>query len=260
MTDPLAIHAERIRIRADYCVSQRLTRTYLVDPFLRNVLGWDTGEPSQVRLDYAVDPDLAEERQRKVDYALHDQDWPVILVDAYQYGTVLDATTADYIHQVAPLTPAQFAIVTDGAEWLFYADLEDCNRLCERPFLRFDSRDPTRYPSDIETLQLFERTLYKPLEAMDGAQCRAASNEVLALLQSQMTQPSARFLSWVMAEIDSHNDGAGDRDRIERAAIDGLNRLAESGSDTRSSDRAPDRQESSLPPATAPQTQQAVAS
>ncbi len=63
---------------------ERETRTKyaLIDPILRS-LGWDTEDPTQVRLEYEVDP--KREDARRVDYALFqntDTSKPYILIEA----------------------------------------------------------------------------------------------------------------------------------------------------------------------------------
>jgi len=59
-------HAEALR------KSERLTRYALIDPLLRG-LGWDTGNPDEVRLEYSAG-------RGRVDYALMSSGEPVIMM------------------------------------------------------------------------------------------------------------------------------------------------------------------------------------
>ena len=79
----------RLRLRAQdhyeyLSTGERETRTKyaLIDPILRS-LGWDTDDPTQVKLEYEVDS--RREDARRVDYALFhngDTSKPYILIEA----------------------------------------------------------------------------------------------------------------------------------------------------------------------------------
>ena len=92
--------------------SEALTRYALIDPLLRG-LGWDTGDPSQVLVEYRSSAGSA-------DYALLGADGkPKIIVEAKRLGTSLSAVAIQGINYCVQSGVPYFAL-TDGQHWELY--------------------------------------------------------------------------------------------------------------------------------------------
>lgn len=92
--------------------SEALTRYALIDPLLRG-LGWDTGDPAQVLVEFRSDAGAA-------DYALLGGDGkPSVIVEAKKLGTPLSGAVQQVINYCIQDGYEHFA-VTDGQHWRLY--------------------------------------------------------------------------------------------------------------------------------------------
>ena len=93
--------------------SEALTRYALIDPLLRG-LGWDTGDPSQVLVEYRSDAGQA-------DYALFGESpKPQVIVEAKKLGTHLDQKVRLQVTGYCQEEGVPFAVITDGRLWEIY--------------------------------------------------------------------------------------------------------------------------------------------
>ncbi len=96
--------------------SEMLTRYALIDPLLR-ALGWDTGDPSQVVVEYKLPKGAG---QGFADYALLGADSrPRIVVEAKSLRKNLDVAAAQALNYCNMLAIPYFA-VTDGERWRIF--------------------------------------------------------------------------------------------------------------------------------------------
>jgi predicted type IV restriction endonuclease len=100
--------------------SELLTRYVLIDPLLR-ALGWDTENPSKVRVEHKV----IRGRKRRADYALFGREGIVALIEVKSYGTVDKQKAARQVASYRVSSKVPLGIVTDGGAWYVY-------NLCKR--------------------------------------------------------------------------------------------------------------------------------
>lgn len=96
--------------------SEALTRYALIDPLLRG-LGWDTGDPSQVLVEFRL-PKGAQ--KGFADYALFGSDTqPLLIVEAKSLNSPLEEAAAQALGYCNVLGIPHFA-VTDGERWRLF--------------------------------------------------------------------------------------------------------------------------------------------
>lgn len=91
----------------------------IIEPIL-DCLDWDTSNPSEVRLEYAMPSG------RRIDYALMKGKKPLVLVEAKKPAESLDKP--DYVSQILHYAfekGVPFAILSNGIDWWFYLPLEE---------------------------------------------------------------------------------------------------------------------------------------
>ena len=79
--------ATEVPARRAKCQNESQTRSYLIDPFLCRI-GWNTHDPSQVFVEFT--PNFAKTRET-VDYALLQEDQPIVLIEAKSVGNKVPA-------------------------------------------------------------------------------------------------------------------------------------------------------------------------
>ena len=125
---------------AESCVrDEAQTRVSLINPFLRNVLGWDTADPQQVKTEYHiynVDGSL----RGDVDYAVLGEDGqPLLLVEAKHVGANLaDSKTLAQLFDYHARTELPVIVLWNGTHFWAYADLDRENRMDAEPYRKVD--------------------------------------------------------------------------------------------------------------------------
>ena len=94
--------------------SEALTRYALIDPLLRE-LGWNTGDPASVIPEYQTG-------NGKADYALLDNEKPLMMVEAKKLGTQLSPVVDQVVNYCWKEGTEHFS-VTDGQRWEVYETL-----------------------------------------------------------------------------------------------------------------------------------------
>ncbi|MCU0612985.1 MAG: type I restriction enzyme HsdR N-terminal domain-containing protein, partial [Candidatus Eisenbacteria bacterium] len=132
---------ERYQKEKDHIHNEEETKTKLIVPFLR-LLGYNPESGNQVRLEYRGDFQTKATKPAKdsepMDYAIFDRDdRPIMVIEAKKLGGDVQARSAQlgvYVNKMAGL---HLGIITDGCEYLFYADLDAPNVMDDKPFYRF---------------------------------------------------------------------------------------------------------------------------
>ena len=119
--------------------TEEATKLVLVQPFIRDVLGYDTGNIAEVVPEYGAN--RGGKKDEKVDYAILKDDKPIILIECKKYGTNLDNEPFPQLASYFTFTNSneqKYAILTDGIVYRFYTDLVSDHILDSQPFFESD--------------------------------------------------------------------------------------------------------------------------
>ena len=112
--------------------NEEATKMALVAPFLR-ALGYDIFNPAEVMPEFSADLPLIKAGER-VDYAILDNNQPKILVEVKAYKTNLHEAERGQLQRYFHATKARIGILTNGHVFQFFADLDEANKMDEKPF------------------------------------------------------------------------------------------------------------------------------
>ena len=112
--------------------NEEATKMALVASFLR-ALGYDIFNPAEVMPEFSADLPLIKAGER-VDYAILENDQPRILVEVKAYRTNLDDAERGQLQRYFHDTKARIGILTNGHVFQFFADLDEVNKMDEKPF------------------------------------------------------------------------------------------------------------------------------
>ena len=112
--------------------NEEATKMALVAPFLR-ALGYDIFNPSEVMPEFSADLPLIKAGER-VDYAILENDQPQILVEVKAYKTNLHEAERGQLQRYFHATKARIGILTNGHTFQFFTDLDEANKMDEKPF------------------------------------------------------------------------------------------------------------------------------
>ena len=132
--DELKQLAKRVETLKDQVKTEEATKHSLVLPFIQ-LLGYDVFDPTEVIPEYTAD--VGTKKGEKVDYAIIVRGKLAILIEAKPFGDPLSAHDTQ-LFRYFTTSEAKFAILTNGALYKFYSDLQEPNKMDTAPFLEFD--------------------------------------------------------------------------------------------------------------------------
>ena len=190
--------AERILKQVPFVQSEEATKLAMVNPFLREVLGYDTTDLTQVQPEFTADVGI--KQGEKVDYALIHDGEPVILIEAKVTGTPLDKSEPSQLFRYfAALDSARFGIFTDGVKYLFFTDIDKPNVMDTRPFLTLDLSDIKQ--EQVEEVGRFVRTDFDPSEIRENADALKYVQGLRERIAQEFRDPSDDFVRLLMSSV-----------------------------------------------------------
>ncbi|QJW89957.1 restriction endonuclease [Spirosoma taeanense] len=179
---------DRVTRLKDSILTEEATKTALVMPFL-NVLGYDVFNPFEVVPEFISD--IGTKKGEKVDYAIMREEnghaEPCMLMECKHWKqslTLHDNQLLRYFH----VTKARFGILTNGIIYRFYTDLEEPNKMDQKPFLEvnmLDLRD-----NQVEELKKFSKPYFNVDDIISTASELKYTGELKSIIHQEMTNPS----------------------------------------------------------------------
>ena len=201
--------SSRVSRRAGSVATEEATKTALVMPFIREVLGYNVFEPEEVIPEFTAD--VGGKKGEKVDYAIMNDGKPSILIECKAYGVDLEkdppAQLARYFHT----TEARVGIVTDGVRYRFFSDVEKSNVMDDRPFFEIDMLEPDSI--DMPELRKFAKATFDLGQVLDTAKDLKYLTEIKKMLNSEWTDPSEQFVRYFMSQV---YEGVKTKQRVDQ--------------------------------------------
>ena len=98
-------------------------------------------------------------------------------------------------------TKAKFAILTNGINYRFYTDLEEPNKMDEKPFLDINMLELK--DTQIEELKKFHKSYFDIDNIINTASTLKYSNEIKVLLSNEFKQPTEDFIKFFIKNVYS---------------------------------------------------------
>lgn len=173
--------------------TEEATKTSLIMPFF-SMLGYDVFNPMEFVPEYIADVGI--KKGEKVDYAIILDNEPTILIEAKSITETLDKHDSQLFRYFGT-SNAKFAILTNGAIYKFYTDLEETNKMDATPFLTVDLlnlRD-----SDIAELKKFSKENFDKNNILNSASELKYCGLIKAFLKREFTTPSDEFTRLILS-------------------------------------------------------------
>ena len=127
-------------------------------PFIRNVLGYDVFDPTEVLPEFVCD--VGTKKGEKIDYAIFKGGELQILIECKKIGEPLNINHASQLFRYFHVTTAKICILTNGRVYKFYTDLDAPNKMDEKPFLELDLLDIDEHAvPELRKLTVASRTI-----------------------------------------------------------------------------------------------------
>lgn len=153
--DELRVLATRISTTKDLVQTEEATKNSMIMPFIR-VLGYDPFDPLEVTPELVAD--VGTKKGEKVDYAILRDGKPIMLFECKKSGGDLNINHASQLFRYFHVTDARFGVLTNGLVYRFFTDLEQPNRMDQKPFFEFNVLDFRE--RDVEELKKFAKSAF----------------------------------------------------------------------------------------------------
>lgn len=136
LLNKLTMLASKIRQQGEAIQTEEATKNAFIMPFISQVLGYDVFDPQEVIPEFICD--LGTKKGEKIDYAICRNGGVQIVIECKKYGEPLNVNHASQLFRYFHVTNARIALLTNGAQYLFFTDLDAPNKMDEKPFLVLD--------------------------------------------------------------------------------------------------------------------------
>lgn len=193
--DQIKLLSERITKLKDNIQTEEATKTAFIMPFLQT-LGYDVFDPTEVVPEFTCD--LGIKKGEKIDYAIHKDGQPIILIECKLWKEDLNSHNGQlfrYFH----VSNARFGILTNGIIYRFYTDLVEKNKMDEKPFFEFNMEKYRE--SQVDKLREFHKSYFDIDTILNTASELKYTNEIRNAIVKEVNDPSDEFIKYFARPI-----------------------------------------------------------
>lgn len=194
--DQLRVLAARISTTKDLIQTEEATKNALIMPFIQ-ALGYNVFDPLEVTPELIAD--IGTKKGEKVDYAILKDGKPIILFECKKSGGDLSINHASQLFRYFHVTSARFGVLTNGLSYRFFTDLEQPNKMDEKPFLEFNILDFKE--RDVEELKKFAKSTFDLDTILTTANDLKYTRVIQAKLSELMNNPTEEFVRIASSEL-----------------------------------------------------------
>jgi len=180
--------AEKIESMKNQIQTEEATKTAFTLPFI-NLLGYDIFNPIEVVPEFTAD--LGLKKGEKVDYAIFQNETPIIIIECKYWKEDLNVHNSQlfrYFH----VTKARFALLTNGIEYRFYTDLEEPNKMDEKPFLEFNITQLKE--QTVTEIIKFHKSNFDVDKIFSNASSLKYTKEIKKIFNNELNDPTDDFI------------------------------------------------------------------
>jgi len=194
--DQLRTLAARISTTKDMIQTEEATKNAMVMPFIQ-ALGYNVFDPLEVTPELISD--VGTKKGEKVDYAILRDGKPIVLFECKKCGADLGINHASQLFRYFHVTEARFGVLTNGLVYRFFTDLEQPNKMDEKPFLEFSMLDFKE--QDVDELKKFAKATFDVGTILTTASDLKYTRSIQNVLTEWMVTPSEDFVRLVSADF-----------------------------------------------------------
>lgn len=196
LIDQLKEFSLRIKKIKDTIQTEEATKNALIMPFIQ-ILGYNVFDPTEVTPELIADVGM--KKGEKVDYAILMGGKPVMLFECKKSGGDLNINHASQLFRYFHVTEARFGVLTNGISYCFFTDLEQPNKMDEKPFFEFNILDFK--DQHVEELKKFTKPAFNVELIMNTASDLKYTRAVRNVLSDWMIEPSEDFVKLACSEV-----------------------------------------------------------
>src|SRR5690606_6006910 len=194
--DQLRMLASRISTTRDMIQTEEATKNAMVMPFIQ-ALGYNVFDPLEVTPELVSD--VGTKKGEKVDYAILKDGQPIMLFECKKAGGDLSINHAGQLFRYFHVTAARFGVLTNGLIYRFFTDLEQPNKMDEKPFFEFNILDFK--DRDVDELKKFAKSAFDLDTILTTANDLKYTRAIQNRLAEWMASPPEDFVRLISGEL-----------------------------------------------------------
>lgn len=194
--DQLRALALRISNVKEMIQTEEATKNAMVMPFI-NLLGYNVFDPMEVTPELVAD--IGTKKGEKIDYAILRDGKPIMLFECKKCGGDLNVNHAGQLFRYFHVTEARFGVLTNGITYRFFTDLEQPNKMDEKPFFEFNILDFK--DRDVDELKKFAKSAFDLDTILTTANDLKYTRAIQNRISEWMLCPSEDFVRLLSADL-----------------------------------------------------------
>ncbi|WP_377161176.1 type I restriction endonuclease [Roseateles sp. UC29_93] len=194
--DQLRVLSTRIANTKALIQTEEATKNAMVMPFIQ-ALGYNVFDPLEVTPELVAD--VGTKKGEKVDYAILRAGKPIMLFECKKAGGDLSINHAGQLFRYFHVTEARFGVLTNGLVYRFFTDLEQPNKMDEKPFFEFNILDFNE--RDVEELKKFAKAAFDLETILTTANELKYTRAIQTRLAEWMINPAEEFVRLVSSDL-----------------------------------------------------------
>lgn len=194
--DELRVLSARIKNIKDMIQTEEATKNAMVMPFIQ-ILGYNPFDPLEVTPELVAD--VGTKKGEKVDYAILKDAKPIIIFECKKSGAELNISHAGQLFRYFHVTEAKFGVLTNGMVYKFFTDLEQPNKMDEKPFFEFNILEFK--DRDVDELKKFAKSAYHLDTILTTANDLKYTRSIQHKLAEWISNPSEDFVRLASTDL-----------------------------------------------------------
>lgn len=186
---------ERVEKLKENLSTEEATKNALIMPFIQ-ALGYDVFNPLEVEPEFTCD--IGIKKGEKIDYAIIMDGKPVILIECKHWRQDLSLHDNQLIRYFN-VSDTKFGVITNGIVYRFYTDLDDKNKMDEKPFLEVNLLDIK--DSQIDELKKFHKSYFDIDNILNTASELKYMMELKSIIAKEFSSPSSEFVKFIGKQV-----------------------------------------------------------
>lgn len=194
--DQLRVLSSRIASTRSVVQTEEATKNAMVMPFIQ-ILGYNPFDPFEVTPELVAD--VGTKKGEKVDYAILSDGKPIIIFECKKAGDDLNISHAGQLFRYFHVTSARFGVLTNGIVYKFFTDLEQPNKMDEKPFFEFNILEFK--DKDVDELKKFAKSAYNLDNILATANELKYTRAIQNKIEEWLSNPPEEFVRLVSADL-----------------------------------------------------------